>query len=169
VIGISVWLFGNRMWLLGAGAGALLGFAIIGLIPSRATGLTVWFIVAACTVALGVLGFIGKAFTKFIAMGLGFIAGGAVMIAFLNLFSSSVNFWTRIAALIGGLIGAVLFNRFVDWGLIIFASLMGSMLAVRGAVEVFHTILPSLNGTLGSVIVVALTVLGILYHARQVK
>lgn len=94
VTGVIVWLFGNRMWLLGAGAGAMLGFAILNLFPSLASGWTGWIMVAACTVALGVLGFIGKAFTKIIAMVLGFIAGGALVISFLNLFSTSVSFWT---------------------------------------------------------------------------
>jgi hypothetical protein len=40
------------------------------------------------------------------------------------------------------------------------------MLVVRGAMEAF---LPSLNGTYGSLVIVVLTVLGIFYHARQVK
>jgi hypothetical protein len=165
-LGIIVWLFGNRMWLLGAGAGAMLGFGIINWIHSLSGGWLGFFIVAGMAVVFGVLGFIGKAFTKIIAMVLGFIAGGAVVISFMNLFGMSVNFWSWIFALVGGLIGAVLFNRFVDWGLIFFASLLGSMLVVRGAMEAF---LPSLNGTYGSVIIVVLTVLGILYHARQMK
>jgi hypothetical protein len=165
-IGIIVWLFGNRMWLLGAGAGALLGFGFLGLFSTPYDSWLGWFIIAGFAVVFGVLGFIGKAFTKIIAMVLGFIAGGAVVIVFINLFSSSVNFWVWIAAFIGGLIGAVLFTRFVDWGLIFFASLLGSMLVVRGAMEAF---LPSLNGTYGSLVIVVLTVLGIFYHARQVK
>jgi hypothetical protein len=144
----------------------MLGYAILGLIPSLATGWAGFFIVVGCAVALGVLGFIGKAFTKIIAMVIGFIAGGAVVFSFIGLLSSTVSFWTWIAALVGGLIGAVLFNRFVDWGLIIFASLLGSMLLVNGAMK---ALLPSLNGTYGSVIIVVLTVLGILYHARKVK
>jgi hypothetical protein len=166
VIGITVWLFGNRMWLLGAGAGALLGLGLLGRFHLPYDSWQGFIIVAGMAVVFGVLGFIGKAFTKIIVMVLGFIAGGAVVISFLNLFSSSVNYWTWIAALIGGLIVAALFNRFVDWGLIIFASLLGSMLVVRGVMEAF---LPSLNGPIGSVIIVVLTVLGIFYHARQMK
>lgn len=166
VLGIVVWLFGNRMWLLGAGAGALLGFGLLSLFNVTPDGWLSFIIVVGLAILFGVLGFIGKAFTKIIAMVLGFIAGGAVVISFMNLFGMSVNFWSWIFALVGGLIGAVLFNRFVDWGLIFFASLLGSMLVVRGAMEAF---LPSLNGTYGSVIIVVLTVLGILYHARQMK
>lgn len=84
----------------------------------------------------------------------------------MNLLGISVSFWSWIFALVGGLIGALLFNRFVDWGLIFFASVLGSMLVVRGAMA---TLLPSLNGTYGSLVIVVLTVLGIFYHARQVK
>ena len=28
-LGLVVWFYGNRMWLLGAGAGALLGFGLV--------------------------------------------------------------------------------------------------------------------------------------------
>ncbi len=165
-VGIVVWLFGNRMWLLGAGAGALLGFGLISLFHGTYDSWLSFIIVAGMAVVFGVLGFIGKAFTKIIAMALGFIAGGAVVIGFMNLLGISVSFWSWIFALVGGLIGALLFNRFVDWGLIFFASVLGSMLVVRGAMA---TLLPSLNGTYGSLVIVVLTVLGIFYHARQVK
>ena len=165
-LGIVVWMWGNRMWLLGAGAGALLGFGLVNLFNVAADTWLSFLIVAASAVIFGGLGFIGKAFAKIIAMVLGFIAGGAVVIGFLNLFTASVSFWTWILALIGGLIGAGLFNRFIDWGLIIFASLLGSMLLVNGAMQ---ALLPSLSGTYGSLIIVVLTVLGIFYHARQRK
>ncbi len=161
VLGIIVWLFGNRMWLLGAGAGAMLGFGLLGLFPSPFQGWVGFFIIIGLAIVLGVLGFIGKAFTKIIAMVIGFIAGGALVIGFLNLLTSGVTFWTWIGAVLGGLFGAVLFSRFVDWGLIIFASLLGSMLVVRGAMS---AVFPSLSGDLGSVLIVALTVVGVLYH-----
>jgi hypothetical protein len=150
------------MWLLGAGAGALLALALTRIFPSLSGGWVELAIVVASAVIFGGLGFIGKAFAKIIAMVLGFIAGGAVVFSFVGLFSSSVSFWTWILALIGGLIGAVLFNRFIDWGLIIFASLLGSMLIVRGALDAF-----TLSGAIASSVTVVLTVLGIFYHARN--
>ena len=140
--------------------------SLYGLVPSLSERWLGFFIVAGMAVLFGVLGFIGKAFTKIIAMVLGFIAGGAVVIGFMNLLNiGGVSFWVWICALLGGLIGAGLFSRFMDWGLIIFASLIGSMLLVRGAMK--H--LPSLNGTYGSVVIVVLTILGIFYHARKLK
>ncbi len=164
VLGIVVWLFGNRMWLLGAGAGALLGIGLVRLFPSISSGWLGFLIVVGLAILLGVLGFIGKAFASIIAMVIGFIAGGAVVMGFLDVFSASLSLWTWILALVGGLIGAALFARFMDWGLIIFASLLGSMLVVRGAMA---ALLPSLAGTLGTVIILVLTGLGIFYHARQ--
>ena len=56
-----------------------------------------------------------------------------------------------------------LFERY--WGLIIFASLLGSLLIVRPLVEWF----PSVAGTLGTLLILALTVGGIFYHYRKSK
>jgi hypothetical protein len=163
-LGIFVWLFGNRMWLLGAGAGALLGFALVNLL-SLDTGWLGFFIVAGLAILLGVLGFIGKAFTKLIAMVVGFIGGGALAVAFMGMLSLDLGLLTWLVALVAGLVGAVVLSRFINWGLIIFASLFGSMLFVRGAMG----FLDFLSGTIGSIVVVVLTVLGIFYHARKNK
>jgi hypothetical protein len=164
-LGIAVWLYGNRMWLLGAGAGALLGMALLKLLPFLATGGLDLLIVGGLAILFGVLGFIGKAFAKIIAMVVGFIAGGAIVLGFLDILGlTTVGFWAWILAVIGGLVGAVLFARFLDWALIIFASLLGSMLGVRGAMA---AVFPTLDGTLGTVIIVVLTALGIFYHYRK--
>ncbi len=167
VLGIFVWVFGNRMWLLGAGAGALFGFGLLNLIPSLASGWLGVIIVAGLAILFGVLGMLGKAFTKLIAMVIGFIAGGALVIAFMGLLNiAGITFLTWIIALLGGLVGALLFSRFLNWGLIVFASLLGSMLVVRGLWDLFFS---TQNGTIGSVIVVVLTIVGIFYHARQMR
>jgi hypothetical protein len=163
-LGVLVWLFGNRLWLLGAGAGALLGIGLLRLFPGMADGLLGFLLVGGLAVLLGVLGFIGKAFAKIIALVIGFIAGGGIALALIDTLGLNLGFWDWILALVGGGIGALLFARFLDWGLIIFASLVGSLLVVRG-VEL--ALLPSLAGALGTVIVVALTALGIFYHYRQ--
>jgi len=165
-LGIVVWYYGNRMWLLGAGAGALLGFGLLSLFNVTPDGWLSFIIVAGMAILFGVLGFIGKAFTKIIAMVIGFIAGGGLVIAFMNLLGMSVSFWSWILALLGGAIGAVLLNRFIDWGLIIFASLIGSMLMVRGVAEAFQS---TMSGSLQSLLVLVMTGLGIFYHARRRK
>ncbi len=119
---------------------------------------------AGLAVALGVLAFIGKAFTKIIAMVVGFIAGGAIVIALLELFNMNASLMVWFLALIGGAIGAVLFARFFNWALIILASLLGSVLVVRGALD---AALPILQGATGGLLILVLTGLGIWYHYRR--
>ena len=164
-LGIFVWLFGNRMWLLGAGAGALLGFGLLGLFPSIASGTLGLLIVIGLAILFGVLGFIGKAFAKIIAWIIGFVIGGGVALGFLSMLGV-VGFIDWILALIAAVVVALIFGRFLNWALIIFAALLGSMLIVRGALAAFPSLL---DGTLGSLIVVALTAVGIYYHYRQNK
>lgn len=164
ILGVLVWLFGNRLWLMGAGAGALLGVVLLNWFPFLAGGFVGFLIVAGLAVALGVLAFIGKAFTKIIAMVVGFIAGGAIVIAILELFNLNASLMVWFLALIGGVIGALLFARFFNWALIILASLLGSVLVVRGALD---AALPMLQGTMGGLLILVLTGLGIWYHYRR--
>ncbi len=164
-LGVVVWLFGNRMWLLGAGAGALLGIGLVNLLNIN-NAVLVLFVVGGLAVLLGVLGFIGKGFAAILAMIIGFIAGGAVTLSFLDIFGASTGFLAWILALVGGVIGAVIFARFLNWALIIFASLLGSMLIVRG---VMAALFPQIVGVFGTLIVVVLTAAGIFYHYRQMK
>lgn len=165
-LGISVWLFGNRMWLLGAGAGALLGYGLLRLFPTITDGTLGLLIVIGMAILFGVLGFIGKAFAKIIAWVIGFVIGGGLALGFLSLFSMTPGILDWILALIAGAIVALIFGRFLNWGLIIFAALLGSMLMVRGVTAAFPTLL---TGTLGTLIVVVLTAVGIFYHYRQSK
>jgi hypothetical protein len=88
------------------------------------------------------------------------------VIGFMNLLGMGVSFWVWMIALLGGLIGAVFINHFIDWGLIIFASLIGSMLMVRGVAEAFQS---TMSGSLQSMLVLVVTGLGIFYHARRRK
>ncbi|MFN8466067.1 MAG: hypothetical protein U0X20_10970 [Caldilineaceae bacterium] len=164
ILGVVVWFFGNRLWLMGAGAGALLGVVLLTWFPFLAGGFVGFLIVAGLAVALGVLAFIGKAFTKIIAMVVGFIAGGAIVIAILELFNANASLLVWLIAVIGGVIGAVLFLRYFDWALIILASLLGSVLVVRGALD---AALPVLQGAMGGLLILVLTAVGIWYHYRR--
>lgn len=163
VLGVFVWLMGNRMWLLGAGAGALLAFGLLGIFPGMATGTLGLLIVIGMAVLFGVLGFIGKAFAKIIAWVIGFVIGGGIAFGFLDMLGMS-GFIAWILALIAAVVVALIFGRFLNWGLIIFAALLGSMLIVRGFVIAFSTNQVSTIGSLG---VVALTAVGIFYHYRK--
>jgi len=164
-LGVLVWLFGNRMWLLGAGAGALLGYGLLRLFPGMADGTLGLLIVIGMAILFGVLGFIGKAFAKIIAMVIGFVVGGGLALGFLDMLGS-LGFIDWILALVAAVIVALIFARFLDWGLIIFAALLGSMLIVRGVMVAFPTLLA---GTIGTLVVVVLTAVGIFYHYRQNK
>jgi hypothetical protein len=164
ILGVIVWFFGNRLWLMAAGAGALLGIGLLRFFPGMADGFVGFLIVAGLAVALGVLGFIGKAFTKMIALAIGFVAGGGIAMGFLDVFGLSLGVMEWFIALVGAGIGALLFWRYFDWGLILLASLVGSMLVVRGAMA---ALLPALSGSLGGLLILALTGLGIYYHYRR--
>ena len=164
ILGAIVWFFGNRLWLMAAGAGALLGVALLRLFPGMADGFLGFLIVAGLAVGLGILGFIGKAFTKLIALAIGFVAGGGVVMGFLDVFGLSFGMLDWFLALVGGGIGAIVFWRYFDWGLIVLASLVGSMLVVRGAMA---SLLPALSGPWGGLLILALTGLGIYYHYRR--
>jgi hypothetical protein len=166
VLGIVVWLFGRRMWILGAGAGALLGFGLLRLFPGLADGFIGFLIVAGMAVLFGVLGFIGKAFAKLFTMILGFVIGGGLALAFFDSLGLNFGFFDWILALVVGVIVAIIFARFLDWALIIFAALLGSMLIARGGLVAFPNLL---TGTTGTIIVLILTAIGIYYQYRQSK
>jgi hypothetical protein len=166
VLGISVWLFGNRMWLLGAGAGALLGYGLLRLFPSITDGTLGLLIVIGLAVLFGVLGFMGKAFAKILAWIVGFVVGSGLALAFLSLLNVTPGILDWILALVAGAIVAGIFGRFLGWALIIFAALLGSMLMIRGVTVAFPTLL---TGTIATLVVIVLTGVGIFYHYRQNK
>jgi hypothetical protein len=164
VLGVLVWLFGNRLWLLGAATGALLGIGLLGRFEGLAGGWGGFLLVVGLAIALGVLGFIGRRFTKMLALIIGFIAGGAIALGFLDALGINLGFWDWILAVAVGAAAGLAFRRYSDWGFIVLASLVGSLLVVRGLTL---ALLPSLAGPLGTVIIVALTALGVYYHYRQ--
>jgi hypothetical protein len=164
VLGVFVWLYGDRFWLLGAGAGALLGIGLLTHLPRLADGLTGFVLVAGLALLLGILGLLGKAFGGLIVLIIGFVAGGGLTLGLMDTLGADMGFLTWLLALTGAVLGAALCVRFYDWSLIILASWVGSALIVRG---IMVALLPSLAGPMGGLIVLALTVLGILYHYRR--
>lgn len=163
-LGVAVWLWGNRMWLLGAGAGALLGFGLLSLFPSLADGNLGLLVVVGLAVLLGAVAFAGKAFAKIVALIVGFVIGSGVALALLGMLELGTVGMAWLVSAVSGVVVALLFARFLDWALIIFASLLGSMLIARGGTAAFPDLL---SGTIGTALVAALTAAGIFYHYRK--
>ena len=86
-------------------------------------------------------------------------------LGFLDMLGMS-GFVAWIVALIAAAVVALIFGRFLNWALIIFAALLGSMLIVRGFLLAFSQTQVS---TIGSLLVLVLTAVGIFYHYRQSK
>lgn len=96
---------------------------------------------------------------------LGALAGGAIVIAILDLLTIDQGHVNWLLAVFGGVIGLMLIRRSrrssKDWGIIILASLVGALLIARG----LAILLPSLQGSLiSTLIVIVLAGGGIAYQ-----
>jgi hypothetical protein len=160
VLGLIVLVFGNRLALLGAGVGALLGIGILGLLPGDQTS-WLWLVIPIGLAILFALGAgLAKAFISLISLALGALAGGAIVLAVLGLFGLDFGLVSWLLALIGAVIGAGFLARFKDWTVIVLAGLVGALLCVRG----LQMLLPSLPEFLATVIGIVLAGLGIAYQ-----
>ena len=72
---------------------------------------------------------------------IGFFVGGGVTLGFIDALGLNFGLFYWILAVVGGVVAALIFVRFMPWAFIIFASLVGSTLIVRGATV---ALLPSL-------------------------
>lgn len=169
VLGIAVLLFGNRLAILGAAVGGLLGAVLLQLFPD-ATFATQLLIV----LGLALAGFFAAAFARgvieVVILVIGAMAGAGIVLALLDLFSIDQGILNWVLALAGGVIGLMLIRRSRrgprDWGMIILADLVGSLLIVRGLTSV----LPQLRDTtIATVILVALLVVGFVYQGGYLK
>jgi hypothetical protein len=159
VLGFFLLGFGNRLAILGAGVGALLGVTIVSILPGE-PGIWLWVLVPFGLAILFAVGSgLAKAMINLVTLALGALAGGAVILALLNLFGLDWGFTNWILALIGAVIGAGLMVRFKTWAVIILAAIVGSLLVVNG----LQTIFPSFNDTIASLVGLALVGLGIAY------
>ena len=159
-IGIAVLLFGKRLAVLGAAIGALLGIGLLNLFPGSATPLTIFLIPG----LLAVLGFFFAGFAKgivnIVLMVLGALAGAAITLGFLDLFGLDFGWLNWVFAVVGGVIGLIMVQRFADLAMTILAGLIGALLVVRGLTDW----MPSLEGFIGTVLVLVLAGAGIAYQ-----
>jgi hypothetical protein len=160
-IGIAVLAFGKRLAVLGAAVGALLGLALLRLIPGTSSSPLLALLIP---ILLAVIGFFVAGFAKgiinIVLIVLGALAGAAIMLGFLDLFGSVTGLIDWLLAIIGGVIGVILVQRFKDWGMIILAGLIGGLLVTRGLTEWF----PSIQDTIRTLLVLVLAAVSIVYQ-----
>ena len=128
--GVALLLFGTRLWLLGAGIGALLGLGLVRLLPGEQSG----------------------AFGLLVVIALAAIAGGAIAFAVLDLLGGGFGLLDWLLSLVAAVAAAVLARRFSGWALIVLAGLVGALLVVRGVQLWF----PSAQGPIATVVALAL-------------
>lgn len=157
VVGVAVLIFGRRLAILGAAVGALLGFVLLRLFPE---GSEFW-VQFAVVLGLTLLGFFAAAFARgiidVVILVLGALAGAAIVLSFLDLFTIDQGLVNWLLALAGGVIGLMLIRRSRrssrDWGMIILSALLGALLVARG----LTLLIPSLQGgVIATLIIVVL-------------
>lgn len=164
LIGVAVLVLGKRLAVLGAAVGALLGLGILNLFSVSGNPLMQIAIVG----LLAVLGFFFGGFAKglidIVILVLGVLAGAAIVLGFIDLFNMDLGLMRWILAAVGGVAGFILIRQArkgsQDWGIIILASLVGALLVVRG----LTLMLPSLQGIVGTLIVVVLAGVSIAFQ-----
>ena len=160
-IGIAVLLLGKRLAVLGAAVGAILGVALLDLLP----GDSGWLVSLLVVGGLAALGFFSAGFAKgivnIVLMVIGIVAGAAGAINVVGLFGLELGLLVELLlALVGGVVGFIVIRRFGDWGLIVLSVIIGALLITRGL-----TIwMPSMEGMLGTLIAVVLAALGFIYQ-----
>jgi hypothetical protein len=160
LLGLVVLAYGNRLALFAAGVGALLGLAFLRFLPWTLESL-LWLIVPVGLAILFALGAgLAKGIIGLVTLALGALAGGAITLAVLDLFGLDWGLANWILALVGAVIGAGLASRFKEWTVIILAAIVGALLCVRG----LQMLIPSLDGTIASLIGLVLAGGAIAYH-----
>ncbi len=160
-LGLVVLVVGSRPAIVGAAVGAILGVALLRLLP----GDQGFWLTLLITGGFAALSFFGAGQAKG-ALGrltliLGAVAGAAITLNVLEIFRLSFGLLDWILAVAGACIGAVLVISFKDWAVIIFAGLVGSMLTMRG----IGMLLPWMDGLLVTSLALLLAAAGIAYQA----
>jgi hypothetical protein len=159
-IGIAVLLFGKRLAVMGAAVGALLGIGLLNLFPGSTTPLTILLIPGLLAVLGAVFAGFAKGIVNIVLMVLGALAGAAITLGFLDLFGLDLGWINWVFAVIGGVIGLIMVQRFADLALTILAGLIGALLITRGLTDW----MPFLEGFLGTLLVMVLAGVGITYQ-----
>ena len=160
VLGLMLLGFGKRMWLFGAGVGALVGLALLRFLPGAQDNWLGFLVVFGLAILFAVGSGIAKGFISLITLALGALAGGAIVLVVLDLFGLDWGWVNWLLALIGAVIGAGLASKFKDWAIILLAAAVGALLCTRG----LQMLIPSLTGILLSLLTVVLFGVSVFYQ-----
>jgi hypothetical protein len=160
VLGLMLLGFGKRMWLFGAGVGALVGLALLRFLPGAQDNWFGFLVVFGLAILFAVGSGIAKGFISLITLALGALAGGAIVLVALDLFGLDWGWVNWLLALIGAVVGAGLASKFKDWAIILLAAGVGALLCTRG----LQMLIPSLTGVLLSLLTVVLFGVSVLYQ-----
>ncbi len=158
LIGAGLLFFGRRaFWLFVAGAGFVAGLALANRLfqGPEWVGVAIGLVIGLLAALLAVL------VQRFAISLAGFLAGGYLALQFLVPFFHLEHGWLPwLAFVIGGIVGVILVGMFLDWALISLSSLAGAALIAE-----------ALNLQYGIVVVVfvILTVLGVVFQARELR
>jgi len=164
-LGIFILVVGNRLTILGAGVGALLGIGLLRLLPGNQDSLW-WWILPVGLAALFMIGaIIFKGFISLITLAIGAVAGGAIVLAVLDLLGINLGLVDWILALVGAVIGVILIQRYKKWAFIALAALVGALLTTRG----LQMFVPIVEGFIGTLLTLVLAGLSFAYHGGFFK
>jgi len=158
LLGAALLFFGRKaFWLFVAGAGFVAGVSLANRILqgpewiSLLIGLGIGFLAALLAVLV-----------QRFAIGLaGFLVGGYLSMQFLVPFFHLEHGWLPwLAFIVGGIVGVILVNAFLDWALIVLSSLAGASLVTEAI---------NLRDALGLMGFIVLFAIGISYQARELR
>jgi len=129
LVGLCLMLFGRKLfWVFVAAIGFAAGLHFAMHFLVHQSDLTVLLIALGC----GAAGALLAIFLQKVAIAVAGFAGGATILVHILLSWTTVNpQYAWLAALIGGIVGAILMMALFDWALIILSSLLGAALVAE--------------------------------------
>jgi hypothetical protein len=164
-LGIFILVVGNRLTILGAGVGALLGIGLLRLLPGNQDSLWWWILPVGLAVLFMIGAVIFKGFISLITLAIGAVAGSAIVLAVLDLLGLNFGLIDWILALAGAVIGVIIIQLYKEWAFIAMAALVGALLTVRG----LQILLPLMQGLFGTLITLVLAGVSFAYHGGFFK
>ncbi len=157
LLGAALLFFGRKVfWLFVAVAGFSVGMDF----AARTFNGPDWLSFS-IGIVVGILAGVLAVFVQRFAIGLaGFLGGGYLALQILPFLNLDYSWIPWAAFILGGILGIILVNAFLDWALIILSSGAGAAM-LAGAFD--------LNKVIGVILFVMLAVLGISFQAREFR